>query len=131
MYIQVCMARPREFVEELAIDAAAGVFCRHGYTATSIEQLVEATGVHRGSLYAAFGSKRGLFLRVLERAGMGGLRPEDQLDLLLTALLELPPNDRILRERIEMLLYSAKATPQQLGQRLLDRSGVHVLRGRA
>jgi TetR/AcrR family transcriptional repressor of nem operon len=125
------MARPREFVEELAIDAAATVFCRHGYSATSVEQLVEATGVHRGSLYAAFGNKRGLFLRVLERAGMGDLRREDQLDLLLTALLELPPNDRILRERIESLMYSAKVTPQQLGQRLLNRSGVRDLRRRA
>lgn len=119
------MARPREFVEALAIDSAARVFCRHGYTATSIEQLVEATGVHRGSLYAAFGSKRGLFLRVLERATVSSLREEDQFDLLITALLELSPNDRIVRERIEQLLYSSEVTAEQLGQRLLDRSRVH------
>lgn len=125
------MARQREFVETLAIDAAAAVFRRHGYAATSIEQIVEATGVHRGSLYSAFGSKRGLFLRVLERASMNNLRPEDQFDLLLTALLELPPNDRILRERIERLLYASGATAQDLGQRMLDRSGVRELRRRA
>jgi TetR/AcrR family transcriptional repressor of nem operon len=118
------MARPREFVEALAIDSAARVFCRHGYTATSIEQLVEATGVHRGSLYAAFGSKRGLFLSVLERASLGRLRPEEQLDLLITALLVLSPNDRILRERIERLMYSSEATAEQVGQRLFDRAGV-------
>lgn len=118
------MARPREFDETLTIDAAAMVFRQRGYAATSIEHLVEATGVHRGSLYATFGSKRGLFLRVLERAGINSARPEDQLDLLLTALLELPPTDRVLRERIELLLYSAEATADQLGQRLLDRAGV-------
>jgi len=118
------MARPREFVESLAIDAAASVFRRNGYAATSIGQLVEATGVHPGSLYAAFGSKRGLFLHVLDRASSGSLRHEDQLDLLLTALLELPPNDRIMRERIERLLYASEATAEQLGQRLLDRSRV-------
>lgn len=121
------MARPREFDETLAIDAAAAVFRRHGYAATSIEQLVDATGVHRGSLYATFGSKRGLFLRALERASTGNVRSEDQLDLLLTALLELPPADRVLRERIEILLFSAEATAEQLGQRLLDRSGVRDL----
>lgn len=118
------MARQREFVETLAIDAAATVFCRQGYAATSIEQLVEATGVHPGSLYAAFGNKRGLFLRILERASLGNLRPEDQLDLLLSAMFELPPNDRVLREQIERLMYSSEATAEQLGQRLLDRSRV-------
>ncbi len=121
------MARPREFDEVLAIDAAAEVFRRRGYAATSIEQLVAATGVHRGSLYATFGSKRGLFLRVLDRASAGSVRSEDQLDLLLTALLELPPTDRVLRERIELLLFSAEATAEQLGRRLLARSGVREL----
>lgn len=121
------MARPREFDEVLAIDAAAAVFRRHGYAAASIEQLVEATGVHRGSLYATFDSKRGLFLRVLDHASRGSVRPEDQLDLLLPALLELPPTDRILRERIEQLLFSADVTADQLGQRLLDRAGVRSL----
>lgn len=118
------MARLREFDESLAIDAAAAVFRRNGYAATSIEQIVQATGVHRGSLYAAFDSKRGLFLRVLERAGTGGLREEDQLDLLLIALVELRPSDRVLRERIELLMFSAETTAAQLGQRLLDRARV-------
>ncbi len=121
------MARPREFDEVLAIDAAAEVFRRRGYAATSIEQLVEATGVHRGSLYSTFGSKRGLFLRALEHAISGGIRADDQHDLLLTALLELPPADRVMRERIERLLFSSGATPEQLGQRLLDRAGVRSL----
>ena len=122
------MARLREFDETLAIDAAAAVFRSQGYAAASIEQIVQATGLHRGSLYAAFGSKRGLFLRVLERAGSGGLRMEDQLDLLLIALVELPPTDRILREQIELLLFSTETTAAQLGQRLLDRARVRDLR---
>lgn len=108
----------------MALDAAAAVFRQQGYAATSIEQLVAATGVHRGSLYSTFGSKRGLFLRALEHATSGGVRPEDQLDLLLTALLEVPPTDRVLRDRIELLLFSADASAEQLGQRLLDRARV-------
>lgn len=122
------MARPREFDETLAVGAAAAVFRRHGYAATSIEQLVHATGVHRGSLYATFGSKRGLFLRVLEYASTGGMQSDDQLDLLLVALVELPPADRVLRERIELLLFSTETTAEQLGQRLLDQARVRDLR---
>lgn len=44
------------------------VFCTHGYDATSIDDLVAATGLKRGSLYQAFGSKRGVFLKVLQAA---------------------------------------------------------------
>ena len=43
------------------------VFWRNGYQATSIQDLVEATRVNRGSLYTTFGDKRGLFLAVLDR----------------------------------------------------------------
>jgi TetR/AcrR family transcriptional regulator, transcriptional repressor for nem operon len=41
-------------------------FWAHGYYATSIEQLVEATGVSRHGLYAEFGDKRGLFLAAMK-----------------------------------------------------------------
>ncbi|MER5405749.1 TetR/AcrR family transcriptional regulator [Streptomyces sp. NPDC002769] len=39
----------------------------NGYDGTSIQDLVEATGVGRGSLYAAFGSKEGLYLAAMDR----------------------------------------------------------------
>ena len=42
-------------------------FWSKGYEATSIEDLVESMGIHRGSLYAAFGDKQRLFLMVLDR----------------------------------------------------------------
>ena len=37
-------------------------FQRHGYSATTIRDLEEATGLYRGSLYHAFGDKREMFL---------------------------------------------------------------------
>ena len=40
-------------------------FWRHGYSATSIRDLEEATGLFRGSLYHAFGDKREMFFRSL------------------------------------------------------------------
>ena len=61
------MARPREFDENEALDRALTAFWARGYDATSIGDLVEATGVGRASLYAAFGDKEGLFRRVMGR----------------------------------------------------------------
>lgn len=61
------MARPREFEPEEAVTKAMNVFWRKGYTGTSVQDLVEQTGVNRASLYAVFRDKHSLFLRVLAR----------------------------------------------------------------
>lgn len=60
------MARPRAFDEAKVLDAARGQFAKTGYAATSVDDLMKATGLGKGSLYGAFGDKRQLFLRVLE-----------------------------------------------------------------
>lgn len=60
------MARPRTFEREDVVEKALGVFWRQGYQATSVQDLVEATGLNRGSLYDTFGDKHGLFLEVVE-----------------------------------------------------------------
>ncbi|MBX9749612.1 MAG: TetR/AcrR family transcriptional regulator [Roseococcus sp.] len=59
--------RPREFDEAEVLDAALQLFWAQGYERTGIADVVAATGVLRGSLYAAFGDKRGLFLAALAR----------------------------------------------------------------
>ena len=61
------MAGVKQFDRNEVLDRAMAVFWRSGYQATSIQDLVEATGVNRGSLYATFGDKCGLFLAVLDR----------------------------------------------------------------
>ncbi|MFG2452814.1 TetR/AcrR family transcriptional regulator [Streptomyces sp. NPDC048512] len=61
------MARLREFDTEAAVEASMNAFCQNGYEGTSIQDLVEATGVGRGSLYTAFGSKEGLYLAAMDR----------------------------------------------------------------
>ncbi len=61
------MARPREFDRDQVVDRAVEVFWRQGFEATSIQDLVEATGLNRGSLYNTFGDKAGLFEAALER----------------------------------------------------------------
>ncbi|WP_433131007.1 TetR/AcrR family transcriptional regulator [Micromonospora sp. CA-240977] len=60
------MARTREFDFDAAVAAAMDVFRRKGYEGTSMRDLSEATGLGSGSIYAAFGSKDGLYLAVLD-----------------------------------------------------------------
>jgi len=59
--------RPRSFCTETALDRALTVFWRHGYEGASIADLTAAMGINTPSLYAAFGSKEGLFHAVLKR----------------------------------------------------------------
>lgn len=55
------VARTRAFDIGEAADRAMQVFWIHGYEATSVEDLVAATGLSRSSIYQAYGSKEGLF----------------------------------------------------------------------
>lgn len=56
----------KSYNENDVLEGAMQAFWRHGYEATSIQDLVSATGINRGSIYAAYASKHGLFLRALE-----------------------------------------------------------------
>lgn len=61
------VGRPREFDEEQVLDAAMKAFWANGYEATSLADLVSVTGLHKGSLYQAFGDKHALFIQTLNR----------------------------------------------------------------
>src|SRR3712207_567851 len=88
------MARPRNFAEETVLAQAAQLFARMGYNGASIDDLLIATGLQRGSLYKAFGSKRNLFEKVLAAALVPGWPTRAAaVDLLIVALKELLPED--------------------------------------
>ncbi len=57
--------RPRSFDERQALEKATQVFWSKGYDGVTIDDLVAGMGVGRPSLYAVFGDKRTIFLRVL------------------------------------------------------------------
>lgn len=61
------IGRPRGFDVGDALEQAQGVFCRLGYDAASVSELTKAIGINSPSLYAAFGSKEGLFRAVMDR----------------------------------------------------------------
>lgn len=63
------MPRPRSFDPDAALDAARAVFEAHGFEGASVQDLVDATGLSRSSLYGAFGDKQALYLATLDRYG--------------------------------------------------------------
>jgi TetR/AcrR family transcriptional regulator, copper-responsive repressor len=89
--------RPRAFALEDALDRAIQVFRVKGYAATSISDLVSATGLNPPSLYAAFGSKRGMFLAALDRyvatvgqcgrTALTGARPDEAVSAFADAVV--------------------------------------------
>jgi TetR/AcrR family transcriptional repressor of nem operon len=93
------MARPREFDTDAALDGAIDVFGEHGFEGSSAQMLVDAMGIGRQSLYAAFGDKWQLYCAAVRRYGMGecaahfnalrsGARGIDGIDAMLRRVVE-------------------------------------------
>ncbi len=89
--------RPRAYEPQVALGKALDLFRTQGFAATSLDDLSEATGMNRPSLYGAFGDKRELYIKSYQRyrdeaaAAMGDIFRQ-----------ELP-----LRERLERIFASA------------------------
>jgi len=60
------MARPKEFDEVTALEAAMECFWHRGYQATSVRDLADKMGISAPSLYNAYGDKHTLFVQALE-----------------------------------------------------------------
>ena len=60
------MSRPREFAEPDVLQKATEVFWKKGYHAASMQDLVDAMGINRASLYGTFGDKHQLYVRCLQ-----------------------------------------------------------------
>ncbi len=58
--------RPRSFDTDEVLDRVRDTFWRYGYAGTSMDQLSAATGLHKPSLYGAFGDKKRLYLAALD-----------------------------------------------------------------
>ena len=123
------MGRPVEYDQARVLDSVVKLFWEQGYEATSMKNICEVTGLQPGSIYAAFGSKRALFLTSIDAyfeqsidnlkeilAGEGAplervrdlfmyivgdtCRKDSRGCFLVNALLETPADDAELRKRI-------------------------------
>jgi TetR/AcrR family transcriptional regulator, transcriptional repressor for nem operon len=88
------MARPRNFDEARAVDAAMRAFWAAGYEATSTQDLCDATGLGRSSIYNTFRSKHDLFERALRH----------YMEIKAADYTELLEGAGTLREKISELL---------------------------
>ncbi|MEN2978339.1 TetR/AcrR family transcriptional regulator [Tistrella bauzanensis] len=102
------MARPREFDEAAVLDAAIQCFWAHGYEATSIRDLTAGMGITGASLYNAFGDKRALYHRALDRY------VEETFGDRVRRLQGLPPRQAIAGFFAEVIDRSV-GDPQQRG----------------
>ncbi|MBL7498980.1 TetR/AcrR family transcriptional regulator [Frankia sp. CNm7] len=64
--------RPRAYDPEVALERATETFWRAGLSGTTLDDLAHATAMNRPSLYAAFGDKKAMYLKALERYGERG-----------------------------------------------------------
>jgi TetR/AcrR family transcriptional repressor for divergent bdcA len=87
--------RPRRFDPEEAVATAQQLFHARGYDAVSVADITAALGINPPSFYSAFGSKAGLYDRVLKRYNAGNavplsslLRDDRPVADCLTAVLE-------------------------------------------
>ena len=85
---------PRTFDRNKALDIAMRLFWRHGYQGVSLNDLTSAIGIAPPSLYAAFGSKAGLYRESLDRysglpSWMNNLGEATSLDDAVKTLLRM------------------------------------------
>jgi TetR/AcrR family transcriptional repressor of nem operon len=100
--------RPREFDTPTVLAHASDVFWRHGYHATSIDDLCKATGVLRGSLYGVFGDKHGIMLAALDHYADGSVaRLAERLNA------PLPPQESLRNALLHYAKTSCSLTQQR------------------
>jgi len=99
------MAGTKQFDEDEVLNRAMLLFWRRGYGATSMQDIAQATGVLRGSLYHAYGDKQALFLKIFERyqaAFFAGVR----------AALDAPTAEEALRRYLRFSIETVTAVAE-------------------
>jgi len=59
--------RPPAYDRDIALGAIASTFLAKGFSATSLDDITQATGMNRPSLFSAFGNKKAMYLAALDR----------------------------------------------------------------
>lgn len=119
------MGRTKGFNQEEVINIIGEVFIKKGFNGTSLDDIVKGTGVLRGSLYSAFGSKLGMFTAALT-ASLSNYSKQKNLELVLIAMLEVAPNNKEVRSILNKWYEANNQTDiaEKIGLALLKRSGI-------
>ena len=97
------IGRPKAFDQEEVLEKAMVLFFRKGYESTSVQDLVDAMGINRFSLYDTFGDKHSLFLQALDRYH------RNRRAATLELFADPGPSLAILRRYFENILADARA----------------------
>jgi len=100
------MARPRKFDETDVKNALRDVFWQHGYDGASYADIMSATGLNKGSLYASFGDKRALYQHAISDYDQSFVSP----GVKMLRDTSLSPKARL--ERFFSSLVDAAETPE-------------------
>lgn len=104
------MVRSKEFDPAEALDKAMHVFWHKGYEATSMEDLLTAMDINRGSLYATFGNKRELFLKAMDL-----YCTEGSVGTRISILSQPGPALPLVRKFVESMIDFALSDPERRG----------------
>ncbi len=130
------LGRPREFDEEAALEKILNVFWSKGFEGTSLSDLTVATGLQKGSLYAAFGDKRAMYQKALalyDRTVIDDATtmlvasdsPEQALDTLLQSSI-----DTVLKKKNRRGCFLCNATVDQAASDAETEKAVQASLGR-
>lgn len=137
----------KQFDVDETLTRAMEAFWSHGYEATSMQDLVQCTGVNRASLYATYGDKRALFLAALHRYDAKVRRamltrlehrypPREAIRRLFVTFAEQPPIEGVRRgclltntalelaahdEEVRQVVASGQADMEGFFRRMIER----------
>ena len=118
------MSRHKEFAREDVLEKAMQVFWSQGYECTSVQDLVDAMGINRGSIYATFGDKHGLHVAALDRFYSQEIGP-------MLAPLERPGSVRAALREIFMTIVDRAALQRDRRGWMISNAAVELCPGDA
>lgn len=119
------MGKKKNFNVEDTLIKIGRLFIKKGYNGTSLEDIVQSTKLLRGSLYATFGSKEGMFVEALKL----GLKCDDKelkWGLLMVAMLEVTSRSKRVYNIVQSwyMEQQDEQIAEKLGLELLKNSGI-------
>lgn len=108
------MARTKDFDEEEVLTKAVKVFWLKGYNGTSMQDLVDALGISRSSLYDTFGDKHALYLKALQ-----SYQHKGQQDIAEIVIMNTASKDAI-KKLLEFVVDGLVSDKQRKGCFLLN-----------